>query len=196
MYIATSNRVIVRHHSYGAESAHFRPSQAKQTTRNRFSGKFTGFCKRAARSRAIDSRISVHSTADGPGASKARDNGSRKPPLSVSLQNLAHSHGSARFAPWSPPQCKSMRRGCFKTIGRTLPGQSPFRTWPDSQKLCLPPGGETQHNLRRSDPQLASIPARCTMPSVMSLPSDNEPASAWIAAVHHGTYNVYIWRDR
>ncbi len=120
-----------------------------------------------ARSRAVDSRISVHSTADGPGASKARDNGSRKPPLGVDLLNLARSHGSARFAAWTPPHCRSMRRGCFKTIGRTLPGPSPFRTLPDSQKLCLPspPGGETQHNLRRSDPQSASLPARCTMPS-------------------------------
>ncbi len=69
----------------------------------------------------------MHSIADGPGASKARDNGSRKPPLGVDLQNLAHSHGSARFAAWTPPHCRSMTRGCFKNDRADASWTIPFQ---------------------------------------------------------------------
>ena len=110
----------------------------------------------------------MHSTADGPGASETRDNGSRNPALGVNLRDLAHSRGSASFAPQTPPVCRSTRRGCFKTIGQTLPGPS-LSGLSQIRRLSS--------TITQPSPQRATVGPRILLaapcPQVMSLPSDN-----------------------
>ena len=97
-----------------------------------------------------------------PGASETRDNGSRNPALGVNLRDLAHSRGSARFAPRTPPVCRSMyvymRQGLFQNNRADAPWTIPFQDLARSAGRH-PPYHKTQHNLRRSDPQSASHPA-------------------------------------